>query len=142
MTQDPLRSADDPLTIRIPYTVRKLSGRKYVITPDGVTTEPLPHHRIDNALVKALARAFRWRRLLESGAYGCIDELAKDERINPSYVGRVLRMTLLAPDIVEAILEGRQDAGLTMARAMRPFDVSWAQQRRELAKSPRTDLGQ
>ena len=54
-----------------------------------------------------------------------IEEVADAENINPSYVSRVLRMTLLAPDIAEAILAGRQPEGLTMARAMQPFPVGW-----------------
>jgi len=61
----------------------------------------------NDTLIKALVRAFRWQNLIESRAYGTIDEIATAERINPSYVSRVLRMTLLAPDIVESILDGR-----------------------------------
>jgi hypothetical protein len=80
-------------------------------------------------MIKSLGRAFRWRRLLETGAYGTIDEIATAEKINPSYVSRLLRMTLLAPDIVESILDGRQTNGLTLARAMQPFPVEWVGQR-------------
>jgi hypothetical protein len=79
-------------------------------------------------LLKALARGFRWRKLLETGDYATIEEIAVAENINPSYVSRVLRMTLLAPEIVEAILAGRQPEGLTMARAMQPFPWEWARQ--------------
>jgi hypothetical protein len=79
----------------------------------------------DNAMVKALARAFRWRKLLESGAYGTVEELATAEKISASYVSRVLRLTLLAPDIVEAVLDGRQPAEMTLAALMRPFAVGW-----------------
>ncbi|WP_395660144.1 hypothetical protein [Aestuariivirga sp.] len=76
---------------------------------------------IDSALLKALARGFRWRNLLETGDFSTIPEIAKAENINPSYVSRVLGMTLMAPEIVEAILAGRQPEGLTMARSMRLF---------------------
>ncbi len=76
----------------------------------------------------ALARAFRWRRLLEDGVYATIEELAAAERINSSYVSRVLRLTLLAPDIVQAILDGRQVPALAMARLTRPFPVLWEEQ--------------
>ena len=75
-----------------------------------------------------MARAFRWRRLLETGAYATIDEMAAAERINASYVCRVLRLTLLAPDIVEAILDGRQPAGMTLAMLMKPLAVGWRDQ--------------
>ena len=82
-----------------------------------------PNH-VDNAMVKAIARAFRWREMLESGAHTTIAEIAAAEKINESYVGRVLRLTLLAPDIVEAILGGRQPAKVTLAVLM-PFPVEW-----------------
>ncbi len=81
-------------------------------------------------MVKAIARAFRWREMLESGAYATISEIAAAEKINETYVGRVLRLTLLAPDIVEAILNGRQPADVTLAVLMKPFAVEWTEQRR------------
>ena len=83
----------------------------------------------DNTLVKALARAFRWKRMLELGEYATIAELAEREGIAPSYMTRVLRLTLLAPDIVETILDGRQGPEVTLARVMGPFPVAWAMQR-------------
>jgi hypothetical protein len=81
----------------------------------------------DTTLVKALARAFRWRRMLEAGRYATINELAAAEKINSSYVSRLLRLTLLAPDIVEAILDGRQPEGMTLPGLMVPYPVNWAQ---------------
>ena len=83
-------------------------------------------------MFKALARGFRWRKLLETGVYGTIEEIAAAEKINSSYVSRLLRMTLLAPSIVEAILDGRQPAEMTLAGLMAPFAVSWAEQARTL----------
>jgi hypothetical protein len=79
-------------------------------------------------MVKAIARAFRWREMLENGAHATIAEIAGAERINESYVGRVLRLTLLAPDIVEAILTKRQSSAMTPATSMQPFPVSWQEQ--------------
>jgi len=113
------------VTVTVPFAIRKRGGRKLVITPDGMTAAPAPRARVDSALLKALARGFRWRRLLETGDYATIEEIAEAENINSSYVSRVLRMTLLAPEIVEAILAGRQPDGLTMARAMQPFPMDW-----------------
>lgn len=84
---------------------------------------------------KRFARAFQWRKLLESGAYGTIDETAEAEKINASYVCRILRMTLLAPDIIEAVLDGRQPAGMTLAVLMRPFSVGWGEQRARISRS-------
>jgi len=82
-----------------------------------------------------LARGFRWRKLLETGDFATIEEIAEAENINSSYVSRVLRMTLLAPEIVEAILAGRQPEGLTMTRAMQPFRLEWTHQVSTFAKA-------
>ena len=109
------------LTIRIPLKVRRRGGRKTMIAPD-VLAMPA---RVDVALVKALARAFRWRRLLEDGSYCTIKELAAAEKINASYLCRVLRLTLLAPDMVEAILDGRQPEGMTLPGMMAEVAVEW-----------------
>ena len=109
------------LTIRIPLKVRKRGGRKTMIAPD-VLAMPA---RVDVALVKALARAFRWRRLLEDGSYSTIKELAAAEKINASYLCRVLRLTLLSPDVVEAILDGRQPEAMTLPAIMKGVVVEW-----------------
>ncbi|WP_395660091.1 hypothetical protein [Aestuariivirga sp.] len=115
-------------TVTVPFTIRRRGGKKLVITPDGTAATPAPRAWVDSALLKALARGFRWRKLLETGEYATIEEIADEENINPSYVSRVLRMTLLAPEIVEAILSGRQPEGLTMAKAMQPFPLEWQRQ--------------
>src|SRR6266446_4177156 len=91
-----------------------------------------PDRRIDNTLVKAIARAFRWREMLENGTHATIAEIAAAEKINETYVGRVLRLTLLAPDIVKAILGGRQPAQMTLAVLKPPFPVEWSEQRAQL----------
>jgi hypothetical protein len=108
----------------------KRGGRKLVMSPNGASMVASPRPRVDNTMVKALARAFRWRKLLETGAFATAAEIAAAENINAAYVGRVLRLTLLAPDIVEAILDGRQPAAITLSALMRPFPVSWREQRR------------
>ena len=117
------------ITVAVPFALRRHGGRKQVITPDGHPALAPPRARVDSALVKALGRAFRWRRLLDTGAYATIEEIAAAEGINPSYVSRVLRMTLLAPDLVEAALAGRQPAGMTLAWAMGTWPVEWEGQR-------------
>ena len=119
---------DEPMTITVPFTIRKRGGQKLILTPDGATTSPATHARIDSALLKALGRGFRWRKLLETGDFATIEDIAAAENINPSYVSRVLRLTLLAPEVVEAILAGRQPEGLTMAHAMKPFPMEWKRQ--------------
>jgi hypothetical protein len=125
--------APDPgvVTIKVPFAVRKRGGRKLVLAPNGAPMPPsVPH--VDSTLVKAIARAFRWQKMLETGRYATIKEIAKAEKINPSYVSRVLRLTLLAPATVEAILDGRATAAPTLAEAMKVFPVEWARQRRWL----------
>jgi AraC-like DNA-binding protein len=99
------------VTVRVPLAFRRRGGRKQVVTPEGWTGPVLAPRpaRIDGTLVKALARAHRWQEMLDSGEYGSIEELARAEKINPSYLARVLRLTLLAPDIVESILDRRHD---------------------------------
>ena len=82
--------------------------------------------------MKALAPAFRWRKMLETGRYGTVEEIAVAEKINSSCVSRVLRLTLLAPEIVEAILDGRQATEMTLSGVMEPFAVAWHDQRRDL----------
>ena len=120
------------LTVRVPFTIRKRGGRKLAIAADGSTLAP-PRPRVDNTLVKALARAHRWNKLLESGRYGSAAELAAAEKINPSYVSRILRLTLLAPDIVEAIIEGRQADRIEADVLLQPFSADWREQRKSLS---------
>ena len=117
------------VTVRVPISIRRRGGRRLVLSPDGtnVTTAAVCR-RIDNAMVKAIARAFRWRDMLESGEYATIREIATAEKINESYVGRVLRLTLLAPDIVEAILGGGQPAGLQLEDLLKRFPPAWTVQ--------------
>ena len=122
------------LTVRVPMVLRKRGGRKVVFGPEGVTRTP-PPHRIDNAMVKALARAFRWRSLMETGVYATVGEIAEAERVNDSYVSRVLRLTLLSPEIVEAILDGRPCEGVTLERLMKPFPILWKGQQLELVRA-------
>ena len=114
----------DTVTLHVPFRVVKRGGRKEMQLPEGVK-QP---HRTDSTLVKALARAFRWKRMLESGEFATIAELAEHEGIAPSYMTRVLRLTLLAPEIVEAILDGKQRSELLLAQVLKPFPSIWMQQ--------------
>src|ERR1700716_1712098 len=123
-----MANADDTITVHIPFTIRKHGGHKLILARDGSDAGTAPRHRIDNTMVKAIARAFRWRKLLETGVYGTVEEIAAAEKINASYVSRVLRLTLLAPEIVESILDGRQPVEMTLAVSMRPFPVEWGAQ--------------
>jgi hypothetical protein len=134
MSRAEISSDGSTLTVRIPLIFRKRGGRKLVIAPNGSDSWTPPRPRVDNTMVKAIARAFRWRKLLETGTHTTVAEIAAAEKINASYVGRVLRLTLLAPAIVEAILGGRQPADLTLAALMRPFGVKWGEQMSKLSR--------
>lgn len=115
----------DTVTLHVPFRVVKRGGRKEMQLPEGVK-QP---RRTDSTLVKALARAFRWKRMLESGEFTTTAELAEHEGIAPSYMTRVLRLALLEPDIVEAILDGKQGPEVTLVRVLEPFPVEWEKQR-------------
>ncbi len=115
----------DTVTLHVPFRVVKRGGRKEMQLPNGAA-QPC---RTDSTLVKALARAFRWKRMLESEDFATIAELAERETIAPSYMTRVMRLTLLAADLVKAILDGKQGPEVTLARLMEPFPVEWEGQR-------------
>jgi hypothetical protein len=126
-----IKSDGRTITVRVPIAIRKRGGRKVVLAPDGTQSDPgkLTCQRPDNAMVKALARAFRWREMLENGTHATVVEIADTEKINESYVSRILRLTLLAPDIIETIVEGRQSPATTLAILMRQLPVRWDEQR-------------
>lgn len=126
-------TAATSITVRVPLTIRRRGGRKLVVTPDGTWPGAASARtRADPALVKALARAHRWKRRLESGRYNSLAELAAAEKLDRSFLGKLLSLTLLAPDLVEAILEGRCDVGLPTL--LRPLPASWQEQASALAR--------
>ena len=118
------KAISETVTVHIPFRLVKRGGRKEIQLPDGASSL----RRMDNTLVKALARAFRWKRMLESGEFTTIAELAEREGIAPSYMTRVLRLTLLAPSIVEGILYGTQGPDVTLARVLELFPMEWTKQ--------------
>ncbi len=123
------------MTVRVPMKFQVRGGRKLVVTPDGSPSWAEPRKRIDNVMVKALARAFRWQKLLENGTHATIEEIANAEKINSSYISRILRLTLLSPKIVEMILDGRQPLSLTIRMLQNKFSLEWDIQESELIKS-------
>jgi hypothetical protein len=120
------------VTVTVPFAFRRRGGRKLVLAPDGAPVPPVAPH-VDSTLVKAIARAFRWQKMLETGRYATIKEIAHAEKINASYVSRVLRLTLLAPTLVDSICCGRQGDGLSLDDLMSPFPVWWPEQREEFS---------
>lgn len=125
------------VTVVVPMTIRRRGGRKQIIGPDGAAVQAggdAAETRGDPALVKALARAFRWRRMLEEGRYGSIRELAAAEGVDRAYVGRALTLALLAPELVEAILDGREYNTLGLPQLYSGVPDIW----REQTKEPRS----
>jgi hypothetical protein len=124
------RLEGETLVVRIPMRFQRRGGRKRIVAPDGRQIVPTTKPQPDGTLIKALARAWRWQKLLDNDFYTGIAELADAERISRSYVCRVLRLTLLAPDIIERILDGRPTAGL--AQFLKPSPMDWERQREQL----------
>jgi hypothetical protein len=122
-------SAAASITVRVPLAIRRRPGRKTVVTPERAAIPAPARSRADPALVKALARAHRWQRMLEEGRYASLSELAAAEKIDRGYLGRVLRLTLLAPDIVQAILDGRQPADFALPALLEGLPADWERQR-------------
>jgi len=114
----------DVITVQVPFRVVKRGGRKEMQLPDSAT-QP---RKTDNTLVKALARAFRWKRMLESGEFASISELAEKEGIAFTYMARLMRLSLLSPELVDAVIDGRQPSNMTLANLMDPFPTNWKEQ--------------
>jgi hypothetical protein len=126
-------TAPTHVTVRVPLKIRRRPGRRTVVTP---VVDGLPAHsatRADPALLKALARAFRYQRLLDEGRYASISEMAAAEKLDRGYLGRLLQLTLLAPDIVEAILDGRTPPGMSLVGLLSGVADDWSAQRAALA---------
>ena len=122
------KAVPETVTVHLPFRLVKRGGRKEMQFPEGASSQ----RKMDNTLIKALARAFRWKRMLESGEFTTIAELAEREGIAPSYMTRVMRLTLLSPDIVGAILDGAQVPELALGRLLEPFPEDWRQQSEHL----------
>lgn len=109
-------------------TFRSRGGKTVIVLPDGSRGVVRQEAKIDNTMVKVIARGFRWQRLLCNGTCSTIEDLAAAEKINPSYVSRILRLAYLSPKIVQAILDGKQPAWLTMNHLLKPFPLDWREQ--------------
>ncbi len=119
------------LQVHIPMTFKRRGGRKEIVVSKKLSAGQTPMPKSDGALILAIARGHRWKNLLEIGRYANISELAQAMGVNGSYVGRLLNLTLLAPDIIEAILLGRDPGDLSLQRLYR-LPLSWSEQRQVL----------
>ena len=112
------------ITVRVPLAIRHRPGRKTVVTPMTGGMAPVTT-RADPTLVKALARGFRYQRMLDEGRYASITEMAEVERIERGYLGSLVRLTLLAPDLVTNALDGRHMPSVALAALLEPFPLCW-----------------
>jgi hypothetical protein len=117
------------LVVRIPMRFQGRGGRKRIVAPDGSEVAPSSKPQPDGTLVKALARAWRWQRMLDEVIYTSVSEIGDAENISKSYVSRILRLALLAPELVEAILAGQTNQSLMLERLEQPLPASWEEQR-------------
>ena len=125
------------VTVQVPIAFQRRGGRKSVVAADGATTLPVARPQAASALVKALAKAFYWRKLIETGRFATLKELAAAESVTPSYVGRVLRLALLSPGVIEVILNGRHRSILTLADLVRSCFLDWEAQDVAIAEKNR-----
>jgi hypothetical protein len=124
------------LTVRIPMTWKRRGGRKVIIAPDGGDAWAPAKPRPDATLVRALARAHRWKRLLDEGRYRSAGDLAEAEGVTRSFVNRLLRPTLLAPDIQASIIDGRQPKGMQLQELTGSIPSGWEEQRKAIYPLP------
>ena len=131
---------EDHIVIRIPLALKRRSGRNEIIVEPPPSSPPVQPQRIANPLMVAVARAHRWKELLESGRYGSWVEIAAAQGVDPSYVARILRLTLLGPDIVESIVDGTEPDGLSLGKLYQ-LPMDWDEQRRVLTREAGTGSG-
>lgn len=133
MTTISVNEALDTLHIRIPMQFSRRSSRKMIVGPDGKTLSEMIDAEADNTdytFISALGKAFSWQRMLDEGKYATPKELAQKENVEVTHMYRVMRLTLLAPDIIEAVLNGKQPRTLTLQNVVRGFPISWQEQRK------------
>lgn len=124
----------DTLVVRIPMRFKRQGGLKRILAPDGSNLAPPTRAQPDCTLVKALARAWRWQRQLDAGVYASLAEIAAAEKLSPSYVSRIARLALLAPDIIEVILSGTLNQGVILEQLEKGVPVDWEAQREICAR--------
>ena len=130
MTQGATVQSDDQgISVNVPLTLKKRGGRREVILPQAFASDNPMHPSHQEALVIAIARAHRWQKLLDEGKFESISDLAREIGLDVSFAARLLRLTLLAPDIIEAILVGEEPSGLSLTMLTKQSHVVWENQR-------------
>jgi len=127
----------DTISVHVPFRFVKRGGRTEIVIPTNST----PTRKSDGTLVKALARAFRWKRLLDDGVFTSITEIAENEKLSFTYISRILRLSTLAPDIVEAIVDGDQPRSLMLAELLDEVPPCWTDQRSRWSDEGKNSAG-
>ena len=122
---------DGAVVVHIPVHFRRRNGRQMILTCDGQQHPARQDRTVNSALVSALAKAYHWQEQLESGQYVRLEQLATAHGVDRSYVGRILRLTSLSPEIVELILDGKEPNGLSLRKLLQGFSLDWQQQRKD-----------
>lgn len=127
-------ASPDPgaLVLQCDVRFRRLSGAVRLIVPPASSAD----NAVNDALVKALARARQWYTGIASGEVPSLHALSRSTGLNERYVSRILRCALLAPDIVQVIVDGRQPPHLTLDLLLRGIPGSWKEQRERFLRSP------
>ena len=124
-----VRREGGAIVVHIPMRFRRRNGRRLILTEGEPGDGPTPDRGANHTLIEAIAKAYRWQEQIESGEYAGIDDLAQSLGLDRTYVGRMLRLTSLAPDIVEAILRGDEPDGLSLEKLRKNLPVRWDEQR-------------
>jgi hypothetical protein len=132
MTSATLQNEDHGIVVNVPLKLKKRGGRKEVILPQAFASDSPMRPSHQEALVIAIARAHRWQKLLDEGKFKSVSDLAREIGLDPSFAARLLRLTLLAPDIIEAILIGDEPSGLSLTQLTKQLPMTWEEQRRAL----------
>ncbi len=125
-------SRDGRLTLSVPIRIKRRSGRKLVTLPSGETAKARPWDTAATPLQLALARGHRWLAMLESGEAKSLKEIATLEGVDNSYVSRMVNLTMLAPDIVAAILDDAMPNHITLFDLAVDPPALWAEQRERI----------
>lgn len=121
--------SDGQISINIPLKPKVRSGRKIITLPNDDGPDCRPWDGTVTPLQQALIRAHQWEEKLSSGACSSVKELAAKEGVDKSYVSRIINLTILAPDIVKAILDENVPEGLTLFELGADTPRSWVEQR-------------
>lgn len=128
MSNATLEDSEQGVRVHVPMKFRNRSGRKEIVVPDGLENTQDKEPDCCEALVIAISRAHRWKKLLDEGRYSSIRQMATKFGIAHPYMARIMRLTLLAPDVIEAILDGKEPDGLSLEQLRRPMPVLWTEQ--------------